>query len=595
MCSQFHGRKNVSDLYSSTRCLNTVIHKHRVEIQRLDGPLTGFYTTLQDESICLRLYFGDHYEEPTGTAQLVAINTYTDELVMRRREEYNKGTVTDIFTYEYKQHDRPASSKQPLARYCIYGKLKGQSIRYDEQGHIVSGTFFKRDIAVTFSYRYRKNAKFIDELLRAEYRLPHLDMKVAWSVPPSKQPERLDTWIPYSKVVEASFTQGTDVYNSRWIYDHKFHPMILTTLNQQPVPTPPMIEHDWFDLLQKPTVRSFGQDNPLQSFDSVELSRWSRWLGRNVKRSTLSVSQARTRLWKSWKEGKTFDAVTIRWLDELALRSASVLKPYWRARGMGRLWAAEDYLVDQADNIVAQVDLDAEISSWTPLAFKFGDFKGFGQGGDARINTRTQSTQVRDTDTSLHVLAMDTGTWPNESGGVSACRRDMVNNLQSIKWHIIAESANDFGVPRFQTEKNIHSLTVLPLWGMDFLTPSHGIFGDCLDSTVQQKSHRTTEKNIVDKFLPILRILVRCSRAIELDHQLLDEVGRALINLNSYFATSRHWSEVWQSKIVKKAWIELWLTEDMENARPISEWLEAERPTLLHLENALDMWHRCEY
>lgn len=46
------------------------------------------------------------------------------------------------------------------------------------------------------------------------------------------------------------------------------------------------------------------------------------------------------------------------------------------------------------------------------------------------------------------------------------------------------------------------------------------------------------------------------------------------------------------SDVVKDAWRELWLTEDMDNARPISQWLNAEHPTLTHLDNALDMWQR---
>lgn len=46
------------------------------------------------------------------------------------------------------------------------------------------------------------------------------------------------------------------------------------------------------------------------------------------------------------------------------------------------------------------------------------------------------------------------------------------------------------------------------------------------------------------------------------------------------------------SDVVKDSWRELWLTEEMENARPISEWLEAEYPTLTHMDNALDMWQR---
>lgn len=164
----------------------------------------------------------------------------------------------------------------------------------------------------------------------------------------------------------------------------------------------------------------------------------------------------------------------------------------------------------------------------------------FGQGGDATINTRTQLTQLKDGDSELHILAMDTGTWPNEGGGVSACRRDMVNNLDTIRWHIIAESANDFGVPKFQIEKNVQSLTVLPLWGLDFLTPTHGIFQNCLDSAVQEKSHDTRGMDILKNFIPILSTLVRCSRAIRLDRHLVEEASKALLDLNTYFEGGRH-------------------------------------------------------
>jgi len=269
------------------------------------------------------------------------------------------------------------------------------------------------------------------------------------------------------------------------------------------------------------------------------------------------------------------------------------LKPYWRARDWGKLNTAARYLSSKADLIMARVDTDDEIGSWTHIAYKFSDLLNFGQGGDARINTRTQEAQMNDTDSELHVLALDTGTWPNEGGGVSGCRRDLVNNLDSIRWHILSENANDFGVPKFQIEKNVQSLTVLPLWGLDFLTPTHGVFEDCLDSAVQDKSNGTTDADIFENFLPILKKLVRGSRALVINREMIEEMTQALLDLNTYFEPSRHWSDVWTSGIVKQAWQELWLTEEMENVRPISQWLEAEQPTFTHFEQALDMWQRC--
>jgi hypothetical protein len=576
----------------------TVIEKNRVVIESLNGVSTAFFTAQPDGRSELRQYSGNHDQEPKGLKGIMAINTYTDKLILYRRAEYaTNGSPVNQFTYEDPnfQDGQTPRSKLALQRHCIKGNLEGQIVQFDKTGHMTSGSFIKKDELIQFRFSYRKNAKFEDELLRAEYVFPHIRVKVSWSAPPASHSEKLDKWIPSSKVMEALFIQGSLVYHSTWDYDHKFHPTISTTLNGEMIETPPMIQDDWLDVLKKPTNCSILNDNPLFSFDTVSTSFISRLLRRNIRWYPISTSRARTHLWKSWKSGKEYDAVTARWLDEIALRSDKVMKPYWTARDMGRLQTAENFLNSQADTIMAEVDLDPEISMWTNLAFKLSDFSSFGQGGDARINTRSQATQLTDSDTELHVLASDTGTWPTEGGGVSACRRDMVNNLQSIRWHVIAESANDFSVPKFQIEKRVHSLKVLPLWGLDFLTPTHGIFQDCLDSAVQRKAYETVEKDIIQNFIPIFTSLVKISRAIHIGPAQVEEATKALVDLNTYFESGRHWSTVWMSDIVKKAWRQLWLCEDMENATPLSEWLEAERPTLMHLDNALDMWHRCKH
>lgn len=44
--------------------------------------------------------------------------------------------------------------------------------------------------------------------------------------------------------MEATFVLGSDVYESRWIYDHKYNPTIVTTLNGESVETPPIIQWD---------------------------------------------------------------------------------------------------------------------------------------------------------------------------------------------------------------------------------------------------------------------------------------------------------------------------------------------------------------
>lgn len=242
---------------------------------------------------------------------------------------------------------------------------------------------------------------------------------------------------------------------------------------------------------------------------------------------------------------------------------------------------------------MASVDMDHEVSAWTSLAFKMSDFFSMGQGGDTSINTRTTNSQIDDGHHRLHVLATDTGTWPNEGGGVSCCRRDMVNNLNYIKWHMVSETANDYGIPKFQTEQNIQSLKILPLWGLDFLTPTHGVFENQLDTKIDEKLVDTSNADIRAKFIPILVSLVHGARSIEFTPESIEEFTNAFIRLNAYFET-REWGAVWKSTIVKGVWRELWLSTSMGNTRPFMEWLDVEKPAFFDLDAALEMYSRCK-
>ncbi|RAL10682.1 glycosyltransferase family 4 protein [Aspergillus homomorphus CBS 101889] len=587
-----HGRDKVSTLYRNMQGWKTVIYQNRVEMESLSGISTGFFRTEPDGTLKLYQYTGRHDQEPSDYKNLVAINTYSAKLLLLGRQEYSGQDLINEFKYDYAQQGNKSHAKLPMQRQCIQGKLEGQIVQYDKRGYITSGSAMRGVNPMEFKFYYRKGAKFEDELLRAEYELPHMKIRVAWCMPPPNRPERLDKWIPYPRVTDATYVQAEDQHRATWTYDHKFHPVIATTLNGEDVSTPAMIHEDWFHVLEKPTKCSFLDDNPLLSFSSVKVSLVSRLLGTNVKKYPIPTSRARTHLWKSWKASKEFDAITARWLDEILLRADRVLKPYWRNRDWCRLEVAGDYLDARADTVLARVDIDPEISSWTPIAFKIADLSSFGVGGESRINTRTLSTQIQDSDTELHVLAMDTGTWPNEPGGVSACRRDMVNDLKGIRWHILAEAANDFGVPRFQIERNVQSLTVLPQWGLDFLNPTHGMFQNYLDSEVVQKIYDTKVADIERNFIPILASLVRCARTVNKTRAHVEEATKALVDLNTYFESSRNWNDVWMSDTVKHAWRELWLTEEMDGAIAVSEWWHAELPTLQQLDTALDMWHR---
>lgn len=271
----------------------------------------------------------------------------------------------------------------------------------------------------------------------------------------------------YGKCMFHWFFDFTDITR---VYNHQYHPVIQTKLNGHPVETPEMIRHDWLGLLIKPNDCTFLTDNPLLSFGSVNSGVLQRVFHLNTTLLPASTSQKRSQLWKVWKKSSEIDGVVIRWLDEKLLREDGMLKPYWRRRDRGALVKAEDYLALHADTIMASSELSNDISAWTPLAIRLSDLITFGQGGDAVVYTRTKTLQP-DTEDIMHVIAVDTGTWPNEGGGVSACRRDLINNLRTIRWNMVVESANDFGLPKFQTQENVESLKVIPLWGLDVRFP----------------------------------------------------------------------------------------------------------------------------
>ncbi|KAI9049445.1 hypothetical protein LZ554_006477 [Drepanopeziza brunnea f. sp. 'monogermtubi'] len=588
----FHGREKIYKLHSDMKGMKTVIEKNRIVIEGLGGSSTCFLTVQPDGSRRLSQYTGQHDREPTDPKTLMAVNTYTDKLILRQREELRSANVINLFVYDYPQARKGSNGKLPMQRQCLKGDLTGQVVQYDERGYITTGSHFRGVNPVNFTYWYRNSARFEDELLRGEFILPHITIRVSWSMPGRKHPQRLEEWIPFAKVTEATFIQGSDVHHASWTYEHKSHPEISTTLNGELVATPPMIHEDWFSILKKPERCGFLNDNPLLPFSTIKSNLVWRLLGLNIKRYPISTAQARTQLWKTWKGGKEIDAVTARWLDEGLLRSDRVLRKYWRNRDWGRHDAARDYLDAQADTIMARVDVDPEVSSWVHIAFKISDYYSMGTGGDSRINTRTVETQLRDSDEELHILAMDTSTWPNEPGGVSACRRDMVNDLKTIRWHVVAESANDYGVPKFQIERNVQSLTIIPQWGLDFLNPTHGVFRNILDSAVVQRSYDTRTADIKANFLPILTSLVRTSRTLHLNRLDIEEATKALCDLNTYFESSRNWNDVWDSEIVKQTWRELWLDEDMPDTLPVSKWWDFEKPTMLQMDQALNMWHR---
>jgi hypothetical protein len=77
------------------------------------------------------------------------------------------------------------------------------------------------------------------------------------------------------------------------------------------------------------------------------------------------------------------------------------------------------------------------------------------------------------------------------------------------------------------------------------LNPVHGVLETIVDSAVVQRSVDTKTADIVrGYFLPILTSLVRCTQAIQITRQYVEEATRELVDLNTYFEASLNWTDV---------------------------------------------------
>lgn len=193
------------------------------------------------------------------------------------------------------QNRRQSQSSYIKATYQWKGPVLIDSVR-PQRIYREAGSCRLRGSHVRFKYHYRKNAKCDDELLRAEFVLPHVSINVSWAATPMRHLERGAGWTPQSRVNEATFVYGADVCESTWIYNHRLHPIIVTKLNGHPVEIPVVIRNDWLGLLKKPLCCTFGDDNPFMDFTSMSSGRLTRICNRGSRQVPTSTSRIRSQL-----------------------------------------------------------------------------------------------------------------------------------------------------------------------------------------------------------------------------------------------------------------------------------------------------------
>lgn len=607
----YHHRALVHISRLAKKGTSRTLQKNRIVVQLRRSTMTGFASLSEEGSLVLDVFEGRVQDRPK-TAKAVASATYDEAYrLVRRYDESLNGQITSV--YSYRDTERVIF---PMQKNVRCGDMQSLC-QYDKKGRVTHGIISFGTIRYSFRYWYKKGTKQSGEVLKADFiRLVSgttQSLEVYWGAPTTeKSLERLD-WVPSDRVHRIIKTFGNRQYTMHYDYLHRRDPKITTYLHEggtsAAVPwSPPPFEHE-HQLQQRPKDNLFGNDDLLSYHRHCDIKYvarclergrswgvlidpacWQYWRKKTVYRP-VPTWWLRTELWSHWRQSGRLDALAACWLDEIILREEPHLREYWRARGSGRLDLARSVLDARIQQISAAIELDKEVSEVCMLPIKTSDLYAMGLGRDANQMTLRPQDCFHDENDRISVIFNDLGCWPDSPGGVSNCRRDLVDGHRTIRNHVLAESANDFGIPRFQVERSIQSLKLLPLWGLDGRNPNHGLIDNLLESEVDEKIANTDSfHDIGGTFVPLLGLFVKGARSRSLSRKDIETYTGVILAMFDYFER-KDYNKTWNSKEVADSWVHAWLTPyDDPNIVNAAEYFEMEKPSLADFRSALAIY-----
>ncbi|KAJ3011252.1 UNVERIFIED_CONTAM: hypothetical protein HDU68_001767, partial [Siphonaria sp. JEL0065] len=234
--------------------------------------------------------------------------------------------------------------------------------------------------------------------------------------------------------------------------------------------------------------------------------------------SPYATRHQRDALWSSWRAGK-IPGVFARILDQNILRNEPELGSYWFYRFTGRADKAVYFLEGNKElfnNILYVADRPA---TRTRLQIRFSDLLIMSNGGDSEnISPFDQVNGSISSKDTLEAICLDSGTWPTGGGGVGSCRRDLVDSLGHVRWTAIAEIAGmELEHKDYQIEKNIKSITYLPIFDNDLGSPMENFYKTTSLGDLRVRANKTTTTIVVTKFVPLVTQLIDACRTSELE------------------------------------------------------------------------------
>ncbi|SPO01406.1 uncharacterized protein DNG_04082 [Cephalotrichum gorgonifer] len=590
---------------------NTIV----VELSR--KAITGFASENEEGMMMLDIFDGILSEAPEGKD-----STWTAlyDSKFRLQSRVGKDAQGDIVDCVYRYNDADSRLRWPTMK-TETGASRVMTGYYDKYGRICVGTLKIESTEFSFRFYYKATPKGSSDILRADYEVVGSETNdgiYAYWGEPIRSSTKEYNWVPSERLCRVVRKVGGKTYTTTLEYQHRRDPTSVTVLETDSgttaVAEPPSICPSESILLKRPKDAVFHSDDLLIYHGMFQLKRMRKaaraaksasgtpvvsslsltslfsWHGRVVY-SRVPTWRIRTELWNHWLKTGSLDAITACWMDEDILRNEPLLKEYWKLRDRGRLTKALAVLESNINQIFAAIEIETAVSEVCLLPIKTSDLYAMGLGNDAtQVTTRPQDC-YKDTKDRISVIFTDIGCWPNAPGGVSNCRRDLVNGHSTIRNHVLAESANEFGIPRFQIEKNVQSLQLLPLWGLDGRSAHHGIIDNLLQSEVDEKIEATDyRRDVEETFVPLLKAYVKGARTIRCSREDLITYSNAILSISKYFEF-KDYNRTWESPEVEKAWVEAWMTDyhdkDIKN---VSDYFAIEQPSLSDFQEALGIF-----
>ncbi|KAF5000934.1 hypothetical protein FGRMN_1391 [Fusarium graminum] len=598
---------NVARLAKKGERRKIKLNRGAIVVDQPREPVTGFVSHGDGNYMTLAFYKGLLREIPQGQSPTF-FSTYDQYSRLQTRiEQGHSRTATYIYAED-------TTSRKPLSVETTRNSVRSSGY-YDKHGRITNGTIVDGSEEITFQYHYRSRPKGNSDVLRADYTLvgsPNGNsLSVFWGKP--TDPECYD-WVPSEFVHRIAQRIDGRTLITEYDYQHRRDPTVVSYVqgddgSKTAIAKRPQLFESEDELLKRPESLSFDSEDVLYHYSITQLQQMRRnaivspslatymnpffWLAQRNRRIYKRVPtwRVRTELWNHWMKNTSLDASTACWVDEVILREEPSLQKYWQARDSGRLDEAYQALDEKIDQIVSAIGMQTDVAETSLLAIKTADLYAMGLGNDANPITTQPQNCYNDTKDRISVIFNDIGCWPISPGGVSNCRRDLVNGHNTIRNHVLAECANEFGIPRFQVERNVQSMKLLPLWGLDGNTANHGIIDNLLQSQVDDKIAATNlQADVVDTFVPLLVEFVKGARTKRYSRADLVKYSNVILAMGKFFE-DKDYGTTWKSSQVQRAWMRAWLIPHSDpNIASFSECFEMEQPSVSDFRDALGIF-----